>query len=365
MTLEVCGGSRCSCDYVDVYDGTLHSSPLLGRVCSGSSHTFTSTSNMMTVRFHSDHSATARGFLANYHSIPADQNTTLLCLPEYMQAVVSRSYLSSEGYAAWDAHLPDPYCRPKITPYYVIFNIPYNGCQTRREADADTIIYSNLITVTTSSAPIKRKRDLHLHFNCKMLQNTWIETMYVALDPLELNETQYGQYDANLTFYNSQSFLYPAYDIPYHVSLNQKIYLQLYFHSSDSNLQLFLDTCKASPNRNDFTTLTYDIIRNGCIQDYTYETHYSPHRHILRFSFRAFDFIRRYPSVYLQCKVVVCRADDYNSRCNHGCQNVLRSMRDTSSYQEKLDLVIGPITLQKNGIHKRNSVWEVMQQTVV
>ncbi|KAF7234626.1 Deleted in malignant brain tumors 1 protein, partial [Varanus komodoensis] len=263
-----------------------------------------------------------------------------------MQAVVSRSYLSSNGYSAWDAHLPDPYCRPKITPYYVIFNIPYNGCQTRREAGADTIIYSNLITVTTSSTPIKRNRDLHLHFNCKMLQNTWIETMYVALDPLELNETQYGQYDVNLTFYNSQSFLYPVYDIPYYVSLNQKIYLQLYLHSSDSDLQLFLDTCKASPNQNDFTTLTYDIIRNGCVQDYTYETHYSPYRHILRFSFRAFDFIRKYPSVYLQCKVVVCRAYDYNSRCNQGC--LLRSKRDTSSYQE----LIEPIKLQKNGIQE-------------
>ncbi|XP_053163252.1 deleted in malignant brain tumors 1 protein-like [Hemicordylus capensis] len=352
FTLEVCDRYRCTCDYVEIYDGSLNSSPLLGRICYGSFHTFTSTSNMITVRFRSDHSVTNRGFYASYRTIPTDQDTTLLCLPEYMYAVVSRAYLNSEGYSPWDLHLSDSSCRPRITPYYVIFNIPYNHCQTRREGDKDSIIYSNLITAASPGSIIKRKKDLHLHVNCKMLQNTWIETMYVADDTMEVNKTQYGRYSANLTFYDSASFWHPIYDTPYYVELNRDLYLQVYLHSSDSELVMFLDTCKASPSYSDFTTVSYSILENGCIKDYTYQTYYSPYRNILRFSFRAFDFINRYPSVYLQCKVVVCRAYDYASRCNQGCLS--RSKRDTSSYQEKMDVIAGPIELQKDGIQSRN-----------
>nr|XP_034994296.1 deleted in malignant brain tumors 1 protein-like isoform X3 [Zootoca vivipara] len=355
LQLASCNTHSCPCDYIEIYDGTLHNSPMLGKICSGSYQTFTSTFNMLTVRFHSDHSITERGFFANYYTIPANHNTTLLCGPEYMQAIISRSHLTSVGYSPWNVHLIDPSCPPRITPYYVVFNIRYNGCQTRRDADADTIIYSNLITATASGYIIKRKRDLHFHVSCKMLKNTWIETMYVANDVQEINETRYGQYEVNITFYTSNSFLYPVYDSPYYVELNQDLYLQVTLHNSDPNLVLFLDTCKASPNYNDFTTLTYDIIKNGCVNDPTYRTYYSPYNYVVRFSFKAFDFMYKYPSVYLQCKLVVCRAYDYSSRCSQGCLNLPRSKRHTSSYEEKMDVIIGPIELQKNGIKNRNS----------
>lgn len=67
---------RCRYDYVEVYDGPPHSSPLLGRLCSGSFPTYISSSNMMTVRFHSDSRYTFRGFQAYYSSIPTDHNTS-------------------------------------------------------------------------------------------------------------------------------------------------------------------------------------------------------------------------------------------------------------------------------------------------
>ncbi|NXU53635.1 DMBT1 protein, partial [Turnix velox] len=57
----------------------------------------------------------------------------LLCLPEYMRAVVSRNYLQSQGYSVEMVALRDSRCKPKITSQEVIFNIPYNGCGTTRE----------------------------------------------------------------------------------------------------------------------------------------------------------------------------------------------------------------------------------------
>uniref|UniRef100_A0A8B9TTJ8 CUB domain-containing protein n=1 Tax=Anas platyrhynchos TaxID=8839 RepID=A0A8B9TTJ8_ANAPL len=53
--------SRCQYDYIEVYDGPPHSSPLLGRICAGSFLTYTSSSNLMSIHFHSDSRHTFRG----------------------------------------------------------------------------------------------------------------------------------------------------------------------------------------------------------------------------------------------------------------------------------------------------------------
>lgn len=57
--------TECSFDYVEVFDGN-SSSKSLGRYCSGSFRTFISSTNMLTVLFHSDISNTHRGFNAIY-----------------------------------------------------------------------------------------------------------------------------------------------------------------------------------------------------------------------------------------------------------------------------------------------------------
>lgn len=87
--------------------------------------------------------------------------------------------------------------------------------------------------------------------------------MYIADDVVNVAETQYGRYYVNLTFYNSSSFLWPVHDFPYYVDLNQDLYLQASLYSSDPNLVLFVDTCVASPDPNNFTTLNYELIRSG------------------------------------------------------------------------------------------------------
>ncbi|NXG68908.1 DMBT1 protein, partial [Baryphthengus martii] len=345
--------SRCQYDYIEVYDGPLHSSSLLGRLCSGSFPTYTSSSNMMTVRFHSDSRYTFRGFQAHYSSIPADDNTTLLCLPDYMHAVIKRDYLQSQGYSAQMVTLNDNLCKPTVTSREVIFNIPYDGCGTIREENNDTINYSNVIKVTSSGSIIKRKKNVHLHISCKMLEKTWMKIMYAAEDTVDVNENQFGRYDVNMTFYDSPSFLRPVRDSPFYIDLNQNLYLQAYLHSSDPNLILFVDTCVASPDPHDFTTLVYELKKNGCARDSSYFTYESPHSHFSRFKFNAFEFISRHPLVYLQCELVVCKLGDYSSRCYQGCMS--RSKRDTSSAEEKVNVVVGPLQLREGGAQSRNT----------
>ncbi|XP_032986209.1 deleted in malignant brain tumors 1 protein isoform X36 [Rhinolophus ferrumequinum] len=346
----------CNNDYIEVFDGPYHSSPLIARVCDVSSGSFISSSNFMSVRFVSDGSITRRGFQAEYYSSPSNDSTRLLCLPNQMQANVSRSYLQSLGYSAWDLVIPtwngSYHCKPQIMSSQVIFTIPYSGCGTTQKVDNDTIIYSNVLKADAASGIISRKKDLHIHLSCKMLQDTWVDTMYIANDDIEVKEVQYGNFDVNISFYTSPSFLYPVTSSPYYVHLNQDLYLQAEILHSDASLALFVDTCVASPDSSDFTSLTYDIIRRGCVKDETYQSYQPPSPRIARFKFRSFHFLNRFPKVYLQCKMVVCRAYDHSSRCRRGC--IVRAKRDVGSYEEKMDVVLGPIQLQAPDVEKRS-----------
>lgn len=340
--------SNCNFDYIEVFDGPYHSSPLLARLCHGARDSFTSSSNFMTVRFASDGSVTSRGFRAEYYASPSNDSTKLLCLRDQMQAKVSRGYLQSLGYSAWDLIIPNwsgvDQCKPQITSSQVTFTIPYSGCGTTQQVDNDTITYSNVLRAAVSSGVIKRKRDVYIHVSCKMLQDSWVDMMYIANNTLEVKEVQYSHFDVNISFYTSPSFLYPVTSSPYYVDLDQDLYVQAEIRHADASLALFVDTCVASPSSNDFTSLTYDLIRSGCRRDETYQPYHPPSPRFARFKFSSFHFLNRFPAVYLHCKVVVCGAHDPASRCRRGC--VRRPKRNVGSYQEKVDVVLGPIQLQ-------------------
>ncbi|XP_066880529.1 deleted in malignant brain tumors 1 protein [Kogia breviceps] len=346
----------CNYDYIEVFDGPYHSSPLLARVCDGATGSFTSSSNFMSIRFISDGSVTKRGFQAAYYSSLHNGVTKLLCLQNHMQASVSVDYLQSLGHSARDLVIPgwnrSYQCQPQITSSQVTFTVPYSGCGTIEQVDNDTITYSNFLKAAVSSGIIKRRKDLHIQISCKMLQNTWVNTMYIANDTLEVKNIQYGNFDVNISFYTSSSFLYPVTSSPYYVDLNQDLYLQAEIRHSNASLALFLDTCVASPSPTDFTSLTYDLIRSGCVKDETYRSYHQPSPDVLCFKFNAFRFLSLFPSVYLQCKMVVCRSYDASSRCSRGC--IVRARRDVGSYQEKVDVTLGPIRLQVPHAEKRS-----------
>ncbi|KAF2975080.1 hypothetical protein EK904_004135 [Melospiza melodia maxima] len=312
----------CQHDYIEVYDGPLHSSPLLGRFCSGSFPTYVSSSNMMSVRFHTDSRFSFRGFQAHYSSIPAGHNTTIQCLPDYMHVVVSRDYLQSQGYSARRVTLNDNRCRPTVTSQEVVFNIPYNGCGTIQE----------------------RKKNINLHVSCKMLRKSWQQVVYTAEDTVDVDVYQFGRYNMNITFYESPAFRRQVRASPYYIGLNQNLYLQACLHSSDPNLKVVVDTCVAAPDPRDFNTLAYYLVRNGCPRDSSYATYNSPSSHFARFKFNAFEFMSRHPSVYLKCQMLVCRLGDYSSHCYRGCSS--RPKRDASPAEEQVEVVVGPLQLR-------------------
>ncbi|XP_078500100.1 scavenger receptor cysteine-rich domain-containing protein DMBT1-like isoform X19 [Lissotriton helveticus] len=342
VNLEPSNG--CSYDYVAVYDGLRASAPLLGTVCNDSIKSFTSTSNSMAVLFTSDENISNAGFHAYYHSYRCDTNNAVYfaCSSNDMEAVIPTDYLLSLGYLPWDVSLNDPGCDPEITQLFIIFKIPYGGCGTARQLKNSTVTYSNTLRASPSGVVITRQKKLSMDLHCQMYQDAIVEFTYIADDIIEISETEYGHYEVNLSFYQSSYFYQPIIQSPYQVSLNQELYLQATLQSSDPDLQVFIDTCEASPSEDHFTMQTYDIIRNGCVRDSTYQTYESPMDEA-RFSFRAFDFLRYHPNVYLRCKMVVCSINDNSSRCRQGC--LMRRKRSPGRYHRELEVVVGPIQL--------------------
>ncbi|KAF6109495.1 hypothetical protein HJG60_010769 [Phyllostomus discolor] len=136
---------------------------------------------------------------------------------------------------------------------------------------------------------------------------------------------------------------------PYYANQRKEVFLEATLHGPDRHLRLFVDTCVASPDPQDFTTVKYDLIRQGCIKDNTYVTLHS-HGNTAKFKFDAFSFLSSYDVVYLQCKVAVCQAGDPSSRCSQGCVGQSqRSVGPVGATEERAEhfQMVGPLEIQR------------------
>ncbi|XP_042565559.1 deleted in malignant brain tumors 1 protein isoform X3 [Clupea harengus] len=343
LELERC----CDCDYITVYDGPSVYYSQLGQLCYNSSlDTFHSSSSDMTVVFRSDREGVSRGFRAEFiSSLPTDKGR-VECSSDNMNIVISRSFLSSQGYSGHDLYINDEHCRPTINNYQVVFNFPLNRCGTVREFERGRVIYQNAVRGHgSSSGEITRQSGFKLSVACHMEKDSVSQIMYEAFEGIDFNITGTGRFNTTMAFFTSGSFYQQIYESPYKVSLNEYMYVQVSLRRDDSSLVLFLDTCVASPNPHDYADYrAYYLLVNGCPRDNTFSSHVSGSRSYARFSFQAFKFLRAHPSVYLQCKVLICPANDYNSRCRQGCRT--RKTRSLGSQHQTATMVLGPITLE-------------------
>ncbi|XP_077352509.1 CUB and zona pellucida-like domains 1-1 protein isoform X2 [Festucalex cinctus] len=360
--------SCCSCDYITVYDGPSVSSRFLGKVCHDNTNSndslnfFYSTSNHMTVVFRSDRSVVGRGFRAEFTSALPQDSGKVNCSSDEMSIVIGRKYLNSLGYDGHSLYLKDQYCRPQVFSKDVVFNFHVNSCGTSRKFENGRVVYTNTLRGYTSShGDITRKANLKIDVVCRMDQYSVAQIMYLAQNHDNTSITGTGMFNTTMDFYTTSSFSYKVTEFPYRVSLNQDLYVQVDLRDSSvgSYLDIFIDTCVASPSASDFQPTTYYLVRNGCPIDNTYQSYVSGSYRYARFSFKAFQFLRHAEQVYIQCKVLVCQDNDWNSRCRRGCQK--RRTRDVGAKHKSQTLVLGPIQLidpdkEEKGAAKEDAV---------
>uniref|UniRef100_A0A3B1JTS9 CUB and zona pellucida-like domains 1, tandem duplicate 1 n=1 Tax=Astyanax mexicanus TaxID=7994 RepID=A0A3B1JTS9_ASTMX len=342
LELENC----CGCDYVNVYDGSTTASPLLGNLCFNSGlQDFHSSSSYLTVLFRSDYSVVARGFKASYSSSLPSNTARVKCSSDRMIIEIRRSYLESLGISWHNLYVDDHRCRPSANSYEVSFNFPVGQCGTNKKFYNGRVVYNNNVRAAPSqSGEITRTIDeFLLNVTCHMEQDTTAGTVYKAKELVNSTITGTGRFNATMSFFPSPSFSYPILEHPYEVKINQNLYVQVQLTRADNTLDVFLETCEASPNHN-FDARVYTLLRNGCEQDKTVEILTNGRHYYAQFSFKAFKFLRTHAFVFLQCRVLVCADNDYGSRCRRGCLNRTKRSLDSAHHTEVVTL--GPITLK-------------------
>ncbi|XP_034093810.1 deleted in malignant brain tumors 1 protein-like [Gymnodraco acuticeps] len=226
LQLENC----CGCDYINVYDGPSVNSRFLGKVCNDSlqQSTFNSTSNYMTVLFQTDGSVVGRGFNADFiSSLPASSGR-VDCSSDNMNIVIERSYLNSLGYDGQSLYLNDQYCRPQVSSYQVVFNFPINTCGNVRKFENGSIVYTNsLRAYASTSGEITRQSHFKMNVGCRMEPDSVSQIMYVVRHNDNSSITGTGRFNTSMALYTSNNFYHQVTEVPYMVTLNQYMYVQV------------------------------------------------------------------------------------------------------------------------------------------
>ncbi|KAM3834270.1 scavenger receptor cysteine-rich domain-containing protein DMBT1 isoform 5-T5 [Vipera latastei] len=329
----------CTLDFVQIFDGPFLTSPSFGKICWNPRKSYLSSSNKMRIVFVSDSSVTDKGFLARYREVPPrkiviptlpppppptttvatiatlpDDTTdfvTLSCYAEYMKAVIGRQYLISKGCLDCNLYISDSTCTPDISKDKITFYIPYDGCGTKRENYGKTSTFTNIVSSSGNGV------NPQFRFLCKMEPSRNMEVTH-NIDEFE-STNQGPKFHMEFLFYESPFFTQPINNMGYFMNLNQNAFIQATLHSFNINQILFMDSCVASPNRYNFQTETYIMINKGCKMDSTYQLFSSRNRRSISFRFKSFTLRNNYSTVYIRCKILVCKALDYSSRCYQGC----------------------------------------------
>lgn len=153
-------------------------------------------------------------------------------------------------------------------------------------------MYTNTIRAYSSSyGEITRQSHFKMNVGCQMEQDSVSQIMYIVEHNGNSSITGSGRFNTSMAFYTSSNFYYKVClgnkevtlgpfntqifrcnadiflcqvtQVPYVVTLNQNLYVQVDLRRGDNTLVLFIDTCVASPSPHDFQTRPYYLVRNG------------------------------------------------------------------------------------------------------
>ncbi|XP_075318456.1 uncharacterized protein LOC142378112 [Odontesthes bonariensis] len=231
-------------------------------------------------------------------------------------------------------------CKPqKATSEYALFNIPMDGCGTRRVVVSKTVVYmveiTNVIqTVGLNYGIITRDSPVRLLVECRYVPGTSLSVSYVVKTPTLGPEihTQ-GVFGVQLRIakdahYNSY---YPQYHQPLHMLLGKPLHLEVrLLNSPDPSLVLLVHFCVAYPRSG---KAVWVLLYNGCPNPLDPEPPKtvlaypkpapSPQSQTRRFTISTFQFLPdgefqdMDEEVYFMCSTEICSPRD--GPCVEGC----------------------------------------------
>ncbi|KAJ7377446.1 hypothetical protein OS493_029349 [Desmophyllum pertusum] len=237
--------------------------------------------------------------------------------------------------------------------YHITLQTSLNDCGTTHNESEDTITFYNKVQSLQFSPGnvITREQNVSIAFYCSygrkaLVRNpsfkTW-KNIFTA------SEGGYGNFTFMMDLYRTPTYHtpYSRDDYPITVTLQDQLFIQIAVKSNQSNLVVFIDTCKATPSTDPYSVPQYIFMQRGCPLDLTLSYLYSISSE-QRFSIQAFSFIEEHPVIHFHCEVLACHRNTA-SRCAQGCSRN-RGRRDEEPGSESTqvyEMYSGPIKFKK------------------
>ncbi|KAM8880034.1 uncharacterized protein AB9W97_015071 [Spinachia spinachia] len=166
-------------------------------------------------------------------------------------------------------------CKPqRVTPEYALFNIPMDGCGTRRVTVGDAVIYmveviNKVPTLGLNYGTITRDSSVRLLVECRFLPGTTPSVSYLVKTPtLGPNVPAQGMFGVQLRIAKDAQYssYYPQNHPPLQMLLGKPLYLEVrLLNAPDPSLVLLVHFCVAYPLSGKAVWL---LLYNGCPNPY-------------------------------------------------------------------------------------------------
>ncbi|XP_028395056.1 ZP domain-containing protein-like [Dendronephthya gigantea] len=292
----------------------------------------------------------------------------VFCDKDYMTAVFHRSDLPKNVnvgrlYLQYRSY----YCKASYNSTHVIVKTQLTGCGTVVTKDDQTLYFSNSLSEVeqsySGSGVITRNYLFRANMTCSFPRKRTVGSF--SFDPAKERTlvvlSGKGNFSLSMDVFRSRNYRdsYTSQDYPVVKSLSDNLYIQYYLNTSNYDLVVRAETCRATPTNRPYDTPQYVFIDDGCDKDETIRHYTYGMSSVQRFSIQAFRFLSQHRFVYLHCDLVVCYRYDSNSTCSRSTscpRRVRRAAVDEPSddASKKYALSFGPLMYGKESTDKNS-----------
>ncbi|KAF4096111.1 uncharacterized protein LOC131532878 [Onychostoma macrolepis] len=252
--------------------------------------------------------------------------------------------------------LRDPTCSLTSNNTHILGTMSLNTCGTTMEDAGDFLVFKNEInSFENPNEVITRRSQVKIGFSCQYPKVASVSNHYInKKSDYIFTESSFGTFSYSFDIFTNNNFssrvdpsLYPL-----EINLMDMLYMGIAAHSALPEVRLFVESCRATPDDNPYSALSYDIIKEGCIMDDTVEVYQSDSR-MYDFGIQAFKFTGGYNEVYVTCSVILCAEGSSNSRCAQGClqEHARKHKRDVSKETARHYITQGPFRVARQTQH--------------
>ncbi|XP_029354288.1 uncharacterized protein LOC115041120 [Echeneis naucrates] len=293
---------------------------------------------------------------------------TVECSPNMMKVALDKA--SMPGLNENFLKLIDPSCSLTSNNTHIMGSMSFSTCGTKVEDKGDFIIFKNKInSFELPSEVITRRREVQIEFSCQFPKAITVSSYYsLHKSDYIFTESSFGTFGYTFEIFHDGNFTnkVDARAYPVEVQLLQKVFMGIEAKSELPNVKLYVESCKATPDDNPENSLSYDLIKNGCLKDETVKVHPSG-QNSFNFEIQAFKFTGPLLNqVYITCSVILCEPDNPFSRCAQGCLENPSRRRRRGLGMETVDHYItqGPLQFVRSAVpNDANKDDSVMEKT--